>query len=93
MPVCAFVSFRLGMADGVSVVTHHWQQAFEQLGFETLSIAGEGPVNRTVPGLAIGAEHPPQHGELADALADADLVVVENLCSIPLNLAAARLMA
>ncbi|MDG1412182.1 MAG: glycosyltransferase [Acidimicrobiales bacterium] len=93
MPVCAFVSFRLGMADGVSVVTHHWQQAFEQLGFETLSIAGEGPVNRTVPGLAIGAEHPPQHGELAEALADADLVVVENLCSIPLNLAAARLMA
>lgn len=93
MPVCAFVSFRLGMADGVSVMTRHWQQAFEQLGFETLSVAGEGPVDRTVPDLAIGADHPPSRDELVTALADADLVVVENLCSIPLNLPAARLLA
>ena len=93
MPLCAFVSFRLGMADGVSVVTRHWQRAFEQLGFETLSVAGEGPVDRTVPGLAIGADLPPDRDELTDALADADLVVVENLCSIPLNLPAARITA
>lgn len=81
------------MADGVSVVARNWQRAFQQLGFETLTIAGEGPVDRTVPGLTIGAEHPPRHAELSDALAGADLVVVENLCSIPLNLPAARLTA
>ena len=27
MAVCAFVSFRLGLTDGVSVVTGHWQRA------------------------------------------------------------------
>ncbi len=41
-----------------------------------------------VPGLAIDAESPPTRGELADALAGADLVVVENLASLPLNPAA-----
>ncbi len=81
------------MADGVSVVTRHWQQAMSDLGFETLTVAGEGPVDRTVPGLAIAAEHPPHSDELEDALAGADLVVVENLCSIPLNIDAAKRVA
>lgn len=93
MPVCAFVSFRLGMTDGVSVVTRHWQHAFEQLGYETLTVAGEGPVDRTVPGLAIESEHAPTSASMVEALADADLVVVENLCSIPLNVPAARIVA
>jgi len=78
------------MADGVSVVARNWQRAFEDIGFDTLTVAGDGPVDRTVPGLAIEAEHPPAREELEDALADADLVVVENLCSIPLNLPAAH---
>jgi glycosyltransferase involved in cell wall biosynthesis len=43
-----------------------------------------------VPGIAIGDEHPPDPDELSDALSDADLVVVENLCTIPLNLPAAH---
>ena len=85
MPVCAFVSFRLGMTDGVSIVTGHWQQAIESFGFDTITVAGEGPVDRTVPGLELGATHAPDREAVADALADADLIVVENLCTIPLQ--------
>lgn len=50
-------------------------------------------MDRTVAGLAIGANQPPAPGELEDVLNDVDLVVVENLCSIPLNVAAARELA
>ncbi len=81
------------MTDGVSVVARNWQHAIEQLGFEVITVAGEGPVDRTVPGLSITATDPPSHTELADALRRADLVVVENLCTIPLNLEAARTTA
>lgn len=90
---CAFISFRLGMTDGVSVVARNWQRALEQLGFEVFTVAGEGPVDRTVPGLSITATQPPSPDELTDALQGADLVVVENLCTIPLNLGAARATA
>lgn len=90
MPVCAFVSFRLGLHDGVSVVTRHWQNVIAGFGFDTLTVAGDGPVDRTVAGLEIGAVHPPDRAELGAALDDADVIVVENLASIPLNLPAAR---
>ncbi len=96
MPTCAFVSFRLGLTDGVSVVARNWQRAMTNIGFDVVTIAGEGPVDRTVPGLAIGATDPDEgrlKAELTDAIAGADLVVVENLCSIPLNLAASRATA
>jgi len=65
----------------------------EQIGFDTVTVAGEGPVDRTVSGLEIAATGPPDRDQLHRALADADLVVVENLCSIPLNLPAARATA
>ena len=55
MAVCAFVSFRLGLTDGVSVVTGHWQRAVESMGFDTVTVAGEGPVDRTVAGLELAA--------------------------------------
>lgn len=93
MGVCAFVSFRLRMHDGVSIVAGHWQQAMAELGFDSLTVAGEGPVDRTVAGLAIGAAEPPSRSEIEAALADADLVVVANLCTIPLNIAAATAVA
>ena len=93
MPVCAFVSFRLGLTDGVSVVTGHWQQAVESMGFDALTVAGEGPVDRTVAGLELGATNPPDLDAVREALADADVIVVENLCTIPLNLPAARAVA
>ncbi len=89
----ALVSFRLAGSDGVSVVAASWQRALATLGFATVTVAGEGPVDHRLPGLAAGAVEPPAAGEAAAALADADLVVVENLCTIPLNLPAARLVA
>ena len=93
MPICAFVSFRLGTADGVSVVAATWQSALEGFGYDTVTVAGEGPVDRIVAGLAIDAGEPPPLGEVEEALADADLVVVENLLSIPMNLDASRAVA
>ncbi len=93
MPVCALVSFRLGMHDGVSIVARSWQRALTELGFHTVTVAGEGPVDRTVPSLAIGAAEPPSRAEIEAAVADADLVVVANLATIPLNLPAAEVLA
>jgi glycosyltransferase involved in cell wall biosynthesis len=43
--------------------------------------------------LAIDAVEPPTAAEVRDALAGADLVVVENLCSLPLNPAASAVVA
>ena len=93
MATCAILSFRLGLSDGVSVVAARWGRILQQLGMEVLTVAGEGSVDRLIPGLAIGAAEPPDPAELAGALADADLVVVENLCTIPLNLPASRVVA
>ena len=96
MPTCAFVSFRLGLTDGVSIVAANWAQAMTTLGFEVTTVAGQGPVDRLVPGLGLDGDGDgggPDRDQLAAALADADLVVVENLCTIPLNLPAARVVA
>lgn len=93
MPAVAFVSFRLGRHDGVSVVAGTWQDTFRTLGWSVTTVAGDGPVDHLVPGLAIGATEPPADADVAAALRGADLVVVENLCTIPLNLPAARSVA
>lgn len=93
MSRCAFVSFRLGLADGVSIVADRWAEALTELGYRVTTVAGEGPVDHVIPGLAIEATEPPTRAELAHALDDVDLVVVENLCTIPLNLRAARAVA
>ena len=93
MSTCAIVSFRLGGTDGVSIVAEAWAASLTELGFTIRTVAGEGPVDRLVPGLAIDAATPPTNGEVAEALADVDLVVVENLATIPLNLPAARVLS
>jgi len=91
------VSFRLGQADGVSVEAAKWGWALERLGFEVVTVAGAGRAQRLVPGLGMDEPPPPDTGPLAAALAaalaDAHLVVVENLCSLPLNPPAAGLVA
>jgi mannosylglucosylglycerate synthase len=89
----AVISFRLGLTDGVSVVAHTWVRALRRLGFEVATIAGEGPVDMRVPGLELGAPAPPTHAEVDAAVTGCDVVVVENLCTIPLNLAASRVVA
>ena len=92
-PVVAIVSFRLGGTDGVAIEAAKWSWALRQLGWSVQTVAGSGSADRLIPGLAIDAPEAPSRAELADALADADLVVVENLCSLPLNPPAAAALA
>ena len=77
----------------MAVETAKWQAALAVLGFSTRTVAGGGLVDLVLPGLAIGATEPPTRSELAAALDDADLVVVENVCSLPLNPSAAAVTA
>lgn len=93
MGTCAIVSFRLGLTDGVSVVAATWRRVLDELGWRTVTVAGEGPVDRPVPGLALDAPAAPGTDEVRAALADADLVLVENLLTIPMHLAASRAVA
>jgi mannosylglucosylglycerate synthase len=98
--LAAVVSFRLGGPDGVSVEAAKWAWALRRLGFAVRTVAGSGPVDRLIPGLAAGgglvSETPPpplDRRALQDALDGADLVIVENLCSLPLNPEAAAAVA
>lgn len=91
------MSYRLGGDDGVAVESRKWEWALRTLGFDTGRIAGEfddglRPDDTWLGFLAIdpvpGA--PVEPDALAAALSGADLVIVENLCSLPLNVDAAR---
>jgi glycosyltransferase involved in cell wall biosynthesis len=93
IPTAALLSFRLGGTDGVAVEAAKWRDALHVLGFATSTVAGGGPVDVLLPGLAIGAADTPTRAEVEDALAGADIVVVENLCSLPLNEAASDVVA
>jgi glycosyltransferase involved in cell wall biosynthesis len=92
-PTVAIVSYRLGQADGVSVEAAKWAGALRSLGFRVVTVAGAGGADRILPALAIDAGEPPSGTEVSDALADADLVVAENLCSLPLNREASEVVA
>jgi glycosyltransferase involved in cell wall biosynthesis len=89
--VAAIISYRLGGSDGVSIEAAKWQWALGELGFTVRTVAGAGDVDVLVPGLQAGAwltgEASPAVDRVAldDALWDAEVVVVENLCSLPLN--------
>jgi mannosylglucosylglycerate synthase len=91
------ISYRLGGDDGVSVEARKWTRALQELDFETRRVAGEiegggQPDDLTLPQLAIDATEPVDEQKLREAL-DADLVIVDNLCSLPLNVGAARAVA
>ncbi len=92
-PTVCFVSSRLGEADGVSVAAAAWEAAFARLGFRVCTVAGLGTADRLVPGLALDAPQPPAPAELEAALEGIDLIVVENICSLPLNRGAAEVVA
>ncbi len=98
-PLVVSISYRLGGPDGVSIEAEKWQWALRRLGFQVRTVAGSGPVDVALPGLdagdwLTGRPVPPlEPGALAEALAGAVLVVVENLCSLPLNPAAAEAVA
>ncbi len=82
------VSFRLGGTDGVSIEAEKWISAFRSLGHTVRTLAGEGNADVIIPELAIRATRAPSIDEVADILHDANLVVVENVASLPLNVAA-----
>ncbi len=84
----ALVSYRLGGTDGVAIESAKWIGALESLGHTVTTVAGEGDADVIIPGLAIDAGDPPSDERLDDAFAGADLVIVENLASLPLNVAA-----
>ncbi len=92
-PTVWFVSARLGEPDGVSIAAVGWEVAFRRLGFAVCTVAGAGTADRIVPGLALDAPTPPTPEELDAALRGADLVVVENICSLPLNRGSAEVVA
>lgn len=92
------VSYRLGGDDGVAVEARKWAWALRELGFEVRRVAGAiedagEPGDVAVAGLAIDAAEQPDLAALGAALDDADVVVVENVCSLPLNVDAARATA
>jgi glycosyltransferase involved in cell wall biosynthesis len=93
MVTIAVISFRLGGGDGVSIEATKWIAALRSLGHTVRTVAGEGPVDHLVPGLARHATTPPRATELEAALDGADLVIVENLLSLPLNLGARDALA
>jgi len=82
------VSFRLGGTDGVSIEARKWIEAFEGLGHHVTTLAGDGDGDVIMPELAIRATSAPRLDDVARVLGDADLVVVENFASLPLNVAA-----
>lgn len=79
------VSFRLGGADGVSIEAGKWTAALTTLGFDVRTVAGAGDADILIPGLDIDATEPPADSILERTLSGADLIVVENVCSLPAN--------
>jgi glycosyltransferase involved in cell wall biosynthesis len=97
-PNAVTVSFRLGGDDGVSVEARKWSHALRRLGFTTRRVAGyiedaPGDDDVVISALALDAPEPVDHAVLADALDGADLVIADNICSLPLNVEAARAVA
>jgi mannosylglucosylglycerate synthase len=82
------VSFRLGSTDGVSIEAQKWIDAFRRLGHRVTTVAGDGTADVLIKGLAIRSTDELDVGALSVALGRADVVVVENMVSLPLNRAA-----
>jgi hypothetical protein len=89
----AIVSYRLGAADGVSVTAGQWIRALRELGMRVRTVAGGGRPDVLVRGLALESRRPPSRRELDRALGDADLVVADNICSLPMNRAVGEAVA
>ena len=72
------VSFRLGGGDGVAIEAAKWAGALGLLGWTVRTVAGAGPVDAVLPGLAMDAAEPPPRAAVEGALGDADLVVAQD---------------
>jgi len=94
LPATAVVcSYRLGGTDGVAIEAAKWIAALEALGVAVRTVAGAGRADIVLPGLAAGASEPVLRAELEAAFDGAELAIVENLCSLPLNPAASAAVA
>ncbi len=82
------VSYRLGASDGVSIEAAKWIAALRTLGHHVTTCAGDGVGDVVIPELAMHATSLLERGDLAAVLEDADVVVVENVVSLPFNVAA-----
>ncbi len=80
------VSFRLGGTDGVAIESAKWIAALRTLGHRVRTVAGDGVADVIIPSLAMEATMTTPTRALEGALGEADLVIVENLASLPLNL-------
>lgn len=78
----------------MSVVAATWAAILRDNGWDVVTVAGAGSADRIVPGLAwpVVAPAPPADA-VRDAIADVDVVIVENLCSLPLNPSATEVVA
>ena len=103
-PQAVIVSFRLGGVDGVAIEARKWSWALGEIGYDVRRVAGaiedDGqPDDIVLPGIAFDAaggdltSAPVDTDAITAALDGADLVVVENLCSLPLNIEAAHAVA
>lgn len=86
MAQIVLISFRLGGTDGVAIESAKWIAALSSLGHNVRTVAGDGAADVIIPSLAIDASSSTSITEMEDALSGADLVIVENLASLPLNL-------
>jgi glycosyltransferase involved in cell wall biosynthesis len=86
------VSFRLGATDGVSIEAAKWIDAFRALGHRVTTLAGDGEADLIMSELAIRAPRAPDRDQVAEFLDGADLVIVENMASLPLNVAAREVL-
>lgn len=96
MPVAAVVSYRLGGPDGVSVEAAKWIGALRTLGYDVFTVAGMGECDVLYPGLAFDAPagvDPPPLAELRATFAGADVVIADNICTLPMNPRAGRAVA
>ena len=80
------ISYRLHGTDGVSIEAAKWEASLRDLGHDVTLIAGEGDEEVIkFPGLGISDTEAIDQHALETTLAAFDLVIVENICSLPLN--------
>ncbi|HET9058953.1 MAG TPA: glycosyltransferase family 4 protein [Acidimicrobiales bacterium] len=93
----AFVSYRLGHPDGVSVESAKWQRALVEAGAKVTTVAGGGGADLVCAALGAGSRVGHDNHDRAGTatldqalgiLRDADVVVAENVFALPLNPAA-----
>jgi len=94
MASCALISFRLGGVDGVSIEAAKWANALVALGHEVRLVAGRGGDGvHIIDGLDLDDQSGIDVSALNEALRDIDVIIVENMLSLPINPRASNAIA